>query len=86
MQNSVVSIKILQLYSYRVSLSDEPKRHTVPAADGGELSVEEMYKRTLQEVGSLREQLGGWVVNVSAQSCGLTGLCGFCICITLGWY
>lgn len=27
-------------------------------ADGGELSVEEMYKRTLQEVGSLREQLG----------------------------
>ena len=30
--------------------------------------MEEMYKRTLQEVGSLREQLGGWVVNVSAQS------------------
>jgi hypothetical protein len=26
--------------------------------EGGELSVEEMYKRTLQEVGSLREQLG----------------------------
>jgi hypothetical protein len=25
--------------------------------EGGELSVEEMYKRTLQEVGSLREQL-----------------------------
>ena len=27
-------------------------------AEGGELSVEEMYKRTLQEVGSLKEQLG----------------------------
>ena len=27
-------------------------------AEGGELSVEEMYKRTLHEVGSLREQLG----------------------------
>lgn len=35
---------------------------TTSPVDGGELSVEEMYKRTLQEVGSLREQLGQSVV------------------------
>ena len=47
-----------QIYSLRPGLQNQLILYCVSAGDGTELSAEELYKRSLQEVGSLRERLG----------------------------